>query len=125
MEKSWGAYLKFHNVGLCHADLNAYNILIDEDTNMWLIDFDKSKILSPGGGWRHDNLKRLKRSLKKYVMKKAVQISNHLIGLSYLMVIPMHQGLCNNPRNFLVNFYISDESNNTVLGIIEFVLQEF
>jgi 3-deoxy-D-manno-octulosonic acid kinase len=70
--KKVGAHIyKFHNVGLCHADLNAYNILIDEDTNMWLIDFDKSKILSPGGGWRHDNLKRLKRSLKKICNEKS------------------------------------------------------
>lgn len=55
---------KFHNVGLCHADLNAYNIQIDESAKMWLIDFDKSQILNPGR-WRYYNLKRLKRSLIK------------------------------------------------------------
>ena len=59
---------RFHNIGLYHADLNAYNIQIDKDAKMWLIDFDQSQILSPGK-WRFDNLNRLKRSLNKILIE--------------------------------------------------------
>ena len=58
---------RFHSIGLYHADLNAYNIQIDKDAKMWLIDFDQSQILSTGK-WRFDNLNRLKRSLNKILI---------------------------------------------------------
>lgn len=56
---------QFHDCGVWHADLNARNILIDDDLQVFLIDFDRSHF-SPGkavNGKR--NLERLKRSLTK------------------------------------------------------------
>ena len=36
---------RFHDAGICHADLNAHNILIDADGEYHLIDFDRSRIV--------------------------------------------------------------------------------
>lgn len=55
----------FHNYGLYHADLNANNILIDSSGHVFLIDFDRCKILRSTGWWKKNNLKRLHRSLIK------------------------------------------------------------
>jgi len=57
----------FHKAGVYHADLNAYNIQISEDGEVWILDFDKCKI-KPPGSWMKDNLNRLHRSLKKVVV---------------------------------------------------------
>jgi 3-deoxy-D-manno-octulosonic acid kinase len=54
---------RFHDLGVCHADLNAHNILLSED-QVYLIDFDRSE-LRGGGLWRDANLVRLRRSLEK------------------------------------------------------------
>jgi 3-deoxy-D-manno-octulosonic acid kinase len=56
---------KFHNVNCNHIDLNAHNILLNEDNSVFLIDFDKSKIEEKSGFWRKENIKRLVRSLEK------------------------------------------------------------
>lgn len=56
---------RFHDAGVWHADLNARNILLDEDLRVHLIDFDRARY-TPGtavDGKR--NLERLKRSLDK------------------------------------------------------------
>lgn len=55
---------RFHDAGICHADLNAHNILLDEDGRVFLIDFDRGRLRTPGP-WREANLKRLARSLDK------------------------------------------------------------
>jgi tRNA A-37 threonylcarbamoyl transferase component Bud32 len=55
---------RFHDAGVCHADLNAYNVQLDEDDRFFLLDFDRGKILPPGI-WRQKNVARLHRSLKK------------------------------------------------------------
>ena len=67
---------KFHNFKVNHADLNAHNILIDDQNRIFLIDFDKSKIDLSTNGWRQNNLKRLQRSLSK--------LKNLETGLNYL-----------------------------------------
>jgi 3-deoxy-D-manno-octulosonic acid kinase len=54
---------RFHDVGLCHADLNAHNVLLSEE-GVYLIDFDRSQLRAPGL-WRDGNLVRLRRSLDK------------------------------------------------------------
>jgi len=54
---------RFHDLGVCHADLNVSNILLAED-QVYLIDFDRSQ-LRGGGLWRDANLVRLRRSLEK------------------------------------------------------------
>ena len=48
-----------------HADLNANNILLDADGEVWLIDWDKGEIESRTGDWCQRVLDRLERSLRK------------------------------------------------------------
>lgn len=55
---------QFHDAGVCHADLNARNVLLDADDAVHLIDFDRGALLAPGP-WRERNLERLRRSLLK------------------------------------------------------------
>ncbi len=54
----------FHKAGVFHADLNAYNIQIDKDDKVWLVDFDRGRLRQPGT-WQQENLGRLHRSLQK------------------------------------------------------------
>lgn len=55
---------RFHDAGVCHADLNAHNILRDGSGKFWLLDFDRGQIRRPGA-WDKGNLARLRRSLLK------------------------------------------------------------
>jgi 3-deoxy-D-manno-octulosonic acid kinase len=55
---------EFHDAGVYHADMNAYNIQIDKDGDIWMLDFDKGA-LRPPGPWQQETLSRLHRSLKK------------------------------------------------------------
>jgi len=60
-----GACLRrFHDQGVYHADLNANNILINGQSRIYLIDFDRGAICAKGE-WTQHNLQRLKRSLLK------------------------------------------------------------
>ena len=89
-EEEWqriGATIKqFHERNCNHADLNAHNILLDEHGEIYLIDFDKSKINASSGKWQANNLQRLKRSLEKLAKKdnnfnyKAVDFSSLMQG---------------------------------------------
>ena len=54
----------FHKAGVYHADMNAYNIQIDADGDVWMLDFDKGALKSPGP-WQQQTLSRLHRSLEK------------------------------------------------------------
>jgi 3-deoxy-D-manno-octulosonic acid kinase len=54
----------FHSVGVYHADMNAYNLQIDEDGDLWMLDFDRGRLLQPGR-WQQQTLNRLHRSLQK------------------------------------------------------------
>ena len=56
---------RFHRAGLDHADLNAHNLLFDDQARGWMIDFDRSQLRIPATGWRNGNLERLRRSLRK------------------------------------------------------------
>lgn len=55
---------RFHDAGVCHADLNAHNIQLGRDGTVWLLDFDRGRFRRPGA-WRRRNLARLLRSLDK------------------------------------------------------------
>ncbi len=56
---------RFHRQGLDHADLNAHNLLFDQEGRGWMIDFDRSRLRIPATAWREANLTRLQRSLHK------------------------------------------------------------
>lgn len=62
---------KMHDLQVCHTDLNAHNILLDEHSCAWLIDFDKC-YLHEGNAWKKDNLQRLQRSFQKEYGKHAI-----------------------------------------------------
>lgn len=55
---------RFHDHGLCHADLNAHNILLRGESEVFLVDFDRCARRAPGL-WSDANLARLRRSLDK------------------------------------------------------------
>jgi len=55
---------RFHEHGVFHADMNAYNLQIDADGDLWMLDFDRGR-LAPPGAWRQKTLARLHRSLDK------------------------------------------------------------
>ena len=55
---------RFHAFGVCHADLNAHNVLLGSEDSVFLIDFDRAS-LRREGLWCDGNLVRLRRSLEK------------------------------------------------------------
>jgi 3-deoxy-D-manno-octulosonic acid kinase len=55
---------RFHDAGVYHADLNAYNVQVDRQDGVFLLDFDRGAIRRPGR-WQEANLARLHRSLAK------------------------------------------------------------
>ncbi|MCI0509933.1 3-deoxy-D-manno-octulosonic acid kinase [Chromohalobacter marismortui] len=63
---------RFHDAGLDHVDLNARNLLVDADDGIWLIDFDRCRLRTPGR-WQEANLERLGRSLAKFGAPQALQ----------------------------------------------------
>jgi len=67
--RSWAAVgdciARFHAAGVTHADLNARNILIDQDERVFLLDFDRGSYRPGHGVDGAANLARLQRSLRK------------------------------------------------------------
>lgn len=73
LEKRWaadfwasvGAAIRdFHAAGVCHADMNAFNLQIDAAGDLWMLDLDRGRLLEPGP-WQQKTLARLHRSLEK------------------------------------------------------------
>ncbi|MGB1263112.1 MAG: 3-deoxy-D-manno-octulosonic acid kinase [Cognaticolwellia sp.] len=58
---------RFHQQGIYHHDLNAHNILIDENDKVWLIDFDRGEQRQQQNRWPEQNMARLLRSFRKEV----------------------------------------------------------
>ena len=61
---------KFHNHGVFHMDLNVENIQIDQNNQVFLLDFDKGKASEPLGRLSDLNLMRLRRSIAKVTQLK-------------------------------------------------------
>ena len=55
---------RFHDLGVCHADLNAHNVMLGRGDEVYLVDFDRGTLRQPGW-WCDANLVRLRRSLEK------------------------------------------------------------
>lgn len=68
-EALWGSIgrclAELHRHGVNHADLNAQNILLDDNDTPHVIDFDRAMLMPAAGAWSQGNLKRLRRSLNK------------------------------------------------------------
>jgi len=60
---------RFHDAGVCHADLNAHNILLTPE-QVYIIDFDRGE-LRKRGWWADTTLVRLYRSLEKVTLLAA------------------------------------------------------
>ncbi len=60
---------RFHQKNIYHHDLNAHNIMLDSDNNVWLIDFDQGKVMTESGPWQQRNIDRLLRSFNKELGK--------------------------------------------------------
>lgn len=69
--KKIGATIKrFHNNNIYHHDLNAHNILMDRDSNFFIIDFDRGEVRSNNkGDWQKANMARLQRSFMKELLQ--------------------------------------------------------
>lgn len=64
-KETGAAIQRFHQDGVVHADLNARNILVDENDAIYLIDFDRARISNDDSRAFQANLSRLHRSLRK------------------------------------------------------------
>lgn len=56
---------RFHAAGVFHADLTAHNLQIDSRGAIFLLDFDRGRIMDGPGAWQERNLERLHRSFTK------------------------------------------------------------
>lgn len=65
-QKTGRCIKRFHQHDVYHADLNARNILLTKNLEIYLIDFDNSYIRTGSDSWKMANLLRLKRSLLKF-----------------------------------------------------------
>ena len=55
----------FHQQGVYHADLNINNILFDQEQRVFIIDFDRGRLVRPGHRCLKQNMARLNRSFLK------------------------------------------------------------
>lgn len=63
---------KMHHLQVNHSDLNIHNILLDQQGQVWLIDFDKCHQQTQPGVWQQKNLARLQRSFRKEQAKRQI-----------------------------------------------------
>lgn len=62
---------RFHDHNIYHHDLNAHNILINDEQQVFLIDFDRGELRDKSSEttWKQSNIKRLQRSFLKELNK--------------------------------------------------------
>lgn len=65
--------LEMHAAGVWHADLNAWNILLDDRQQVWLIDFDRARLGVVSRKQAQRNWLRLRRSLVKVAGLRGAQ----------------------------------------------------
>lgn len=70
----------FHRSNIYHADLSAHNLQISGDDRIWLLDFDRGRIMRSGGKWQQDNLDRLQRSFRKISQDGRIAFSDQEWG---------------------------------------------
>ncbi len=63
---------RFHRENIFHADLTAHNLQIDSEDRLYLLDFDRGKVMAGPGSWSDANLQRLHRSLRKISLDGSV-----------------------------------------------------
>ncbi len=78
---------RFHDAQVYHADLNANNVLLTSNDEIFLIDFDKSAIRN-GNDWKQGNLERLKRSLYK---QQGLNQQYHFTEADWLLLLDAYQ----------------------------------
>lgn len=78
-KRAGAAIAAMHRFGVWHADLNVFNVLFDDQSKVWLIDFDRGQLGKLTPGQRAENLSRLLRSLKKLS-----QANHHSLWLSLI-----------------------------------------
>lgn len=66
---------QLHQHQVHHSDLNIHNILLDQNGQFWLIDFDKCGV-AQGESWKIANLDRLLRSFKKEQIRLGIQFND-------------------------------------------------
>ena len=92
---------RMHDAGIEHVDLNANNILIDQEMNFHLIDFDKAKIRQAEGDWATQNLTRLLRSLHKIQgQRESLNTAFHFNQQHWQILLQgYHEPVQSNPGN--------------------------
>ena len=73
----------FHDHGIIHADLNARNILIADGNRVYLIDFDRAQIRRGATSLFQANLRRLKRSLHKFLDEEQLEYGWRQLLIGY------------------------------------------
>jgi 3-deoxy-D-manno-octulosonic acid kinase len=66
---------RFHARRVFHADLTAHNIQINSSDELFLLDFDRGRIMPRVGGWAEKNLSRFHRSLQKISKNDECELS--------------------------------------------------
>ena len=68
-----------HQHNVWHADLNVFNIMLDSNRKVWLIDFDNARLGMMSNVEKFRNVDRLHRSVKKVLPSQTSQIWPHFL----------------------------------------------
>ena len=107
----------FHDLGVCHADLNAHNILLVGDDSVYLIDFDRGRLMRPGM-WCDGNLVRLRRSLEKITYKMPPEHFSEADWHGLLDGYRQSGGMPGAPRKLTPAAQVSDAGASSISRIL-------